>query len=552
MSALPRFASGVRRRNVPSTDLWVDVLPHESIAPITGNHYGHFIEHLGGVIYDGIWVGERSKIPNIGGIRKSLVDDLRVLTPGVIRWPGGCFADSYDWKDGIGPRPKRPSRLNYWSSALPNSVTGPARYEDNQFGTPEFMQLCKMVGAQPYLAVNARSATALDFAQWVEYCNAPRGTTTLAKQREADGVPEPYNVRYWGIGNEPWGCGGRLRPEEYAEEYRRFSAWVPWFPPKSELPRDQEAVMPRLIAGGPEGTDYEWTQKFLAVMDRSHVRLPYGLSIHDYFDHDDDVFSFNASGWYTMLLQPQLFADILQRHAAAVDQGVKAVNWPRPVTLILDEWGPCYHSTGLGDPSHLLEQVPTMRDALLSSLMFDLFHAHADVLSMTTVAQSVNCLQSLFLTSGEKYTKTPVYHAFALYQPHIGGTSVRTVASSDRISYADEKDPHVTRAIDGVSASATRHTSADGAGHIVVTVTNPRMDQPASATVSLRGVTIASGEVTQLAHGDPHAHNTFEAPETVRLSETKPLALSSSTPSGMFTLTLPPASITRIICKLGR
>jgi alpha-N-arabinofuranosidase len=399
--------------------------------------------------------------------------------------------------------------------------------------------------------VNARSRTALDFAQWVEYCNAPRGSTTLAELREADGSPEPHNVRYWGVGNEPWGCGGRLAPEEYAEEYRRFSAWVPRFPAASSSARDEELVRPLLVAGGPEDQDYEWTRRFLAAMTGSHTRLPFGISIHDYFNHDDDVFTFNASGWYTMLQQPQLFDAILQRHAATVQEGVRALQWPRPVTLVLDEWGPCYHSTGNGNPSHLLEQIPTMRDALLTSLMFDMFHAHADVLGMTTVAQSVNCLHSLFLTEGEQYMRTPVYHAFALYQPHIGGTSVRTVAAADQITFTDETNGRRTSAINGVSVSATRHAaSAKGDAHIVVTVTNPRLTDAASATISLRGVTIRSGDVTQLTHADPHAHNTFEAPNTVHLSATTPLALPSSTPSGTFTLTLPPASITRVVCRL--
>ena len=195
--------------------------------------YGHFVEHLGGVVYDGIWVGEGSRVPNIGGIRKALVDALRKVKPGVIRWPGGCYADQYDWRDGIGPREKRPKRTNFWIDAGEWSPganrTGPQGYEPNQMGTVEFARFCKLAGAQPYFAANVRSLKPLDFDQWAEYCNSPADRTTLGAQRAADGEREPLDVRYWGVGNESWGCGGNFLPEEYATEFRRFTAWVPGY-----------------------------------------------------------------------------------------------------------------------------------------------------------------------------------------------------------------------------------------------------------------------------------------------------------------------------------
>src|SRR5438128_7998647 len=198
----------------------IEILPDEPIGTISPNIYGHFTEHLGGCIYDGIWVGENSKIPNIGGIRKALIDNLKLLKPPVVRWPGGCFADSYNWRDGVGPRAQRPVRTNFWAD---NRATdryrsvngGPQKYEPNHFGTNEFIRFCRLTGAKPYLAANLRSLSATDFYEWIEYCNSPGGSTTLAKLRASGGEAEPLGVRFWGVGNESWGCGGDFTPDEY-------------------------------------------------------------------------------------------------------------------------------------------------------------------------------------------------------------------------------------------------------------------------------------------------------------------------------------------------
>lgn len=437
------------------------------------------------------------------------------------------------------------------------SVDGPPRYETNHFGTPEFLQFCRLVGAEPYLAVNGRGASAQDFADWVEYCNAPRGSTTLAERREADGSREPYNVQYWGLGNEPWGCGGNLTPEEYAEEYRRMSAWVPTFP--RSLSNPQSGITPRLVAAGPAIDDASaeaWTRRLVeslltAGRNGQETTMPFGYSLHGYFWRRDAL-RFTPSGWYALLAQPRQLALLLERQAALLrPSGV-------PITLVLDEWGPWYWGeTGQSQPSHLFEQTPTLRDALVTALLFDAFHAHADILGVTTVAQTINCIHSLFLANGAQYVRTPVYHVFALYQPHIGGTSVRTVTAAERITFTPEpgsNDP-ASRApasawLDGVSASATRHDAADGTpSRIVLTITNPRLDSPVTASIALRGMAIRTGEVTTLTHTDPHARNTFDQPNTVHTGPTTALELGM-TASGAMRLTLPPASITRVICTL--
>ena len=226
------LASGAfAQAQTSASDTHIEILVNEPIGRIAPEIYGHFVEHLGGVVYDGIWVGEGSKIPNVGGIRKQLIDAFARIKPGVVRWPGGCFADSYNWRDGIGPRNFRPKRANFWLDAgeWPANAPkdGPTRYDPNHFGTLEFLRFAKLVGSQPYLAANLRSLTARDCYEWVDYVNAPAGTTTLAELRGAHGERNPLGVKYWGVGNESWGCGGSFNPEEYVVEYRRYAEWVP-------------------------------------------------------------------------------------------------------------------------------------------------------------------------------------------------------------------------------------------------------------------------------------------------------------------------------------
>jgi len=235
-------------RTSSATSARIDILPDEVIGTIAPDIYGHFTEHLGGCIYDGIWVGENSKIPNVGGIRKGLIDHLKRLKPPVIRWPGGCFADSYNWRDGVGPRNTRPRRTNFWADTdyLSKAPNGPQKYEPNQFGTNDFVRLCKAVAAEPYFAGNLRSGSARDFYEWIEYCNSPAGTTTMADLRAQGGDLNPFPVRFWGVGNESWGCGGAMSPEQYLGQLKIFSHYV----------RSYDAAQPlqRIAVGSDGGT----------------------------------------------------------------------------------------------------------------------------------------------------------------------------------------------------------------------------------------------------------------------------------------------------------
>ena len=223
------FAKCSAPKAISSVDSRIEILIGESLGTISPDIYGHFTENLGGVIYDGMWVGENSKVPNIDGIRTKLIEEMRKIKAPVVRYPGGCFADSYDWRDGIGPADKRPRRTNFWSDGEESGAPTSHKYDPNQFGTNEFVHFCKLIEAQPYLAANVRSLSAGEFYRWVEYCNSPAGATTLADIRAAAGYVEPFNVRFWGVGNESWGCGGNFTPQEYASEFRRFTTWVPHY-----------------------------------------------------------------------------------------------------------------------------------------------------------------------------------------------------------------------------------------------------------------------------------------------------------------------------------
>jgi len=290
-----------------SFDARIDILLDELLGTISPNIYGHFTENLGGVIYDGIWVGENSKVRNVNGIRKSLVDALQRIKSPVIRWPGGCFADSYDWKDGVGPAASRPRRTNFWAGEPLVREQGniPQKYDPNEFGTNEFVQFCKLAGSEPYLAANVRSLPAIDFYRWVEYCNSPAGSTTLAELRALTGSKDPLGVLYWGIGNESWGCGGEMTPAEYATEFRRFTAWVPAY-----------GMNLSLIASGPNTDDYNWTRGFLqGLLQKGPGALNAlsGLSLHYYSwnlsrgrtqnwdEGKGDALKFEAVDWYELM-----------------------------------------------------------------------------------------------------------------------------------------------------------------------------------------------------------------------------------------------------------
>lgn len=512
-------------------DSRIDVLFDEPIGTIAPEVYGHFTEHLGGVIYDGVWVGERSRVPNVGGVRKALVDALRLIKPSVVRWPGGCFADSYDWRDGVGPLEKRPVRTNFWAGdpGLASVANGPAKYEPNQFGTTEFVRFCRLVGAAPYLAANVRTLPATVFDQWLEYCNAPAGTTTWSGVRAATGDRDPYGVRYWGVGNEAWGCGGDFTPEEYASEFRRFATWsVPTF-----------GVDLSFIASGPNGGDLEWTRRLMAALaDRGSLDRVWGLSMHHYSsapDAGDLAVAFDDRGWYDLLRS----ADRMESIVGSIWDVMGIADRQHRIKLVVDEWGAWHRNAPIVDPSHLFESQSTIRDALVTGLTLDIFHRHADKIAMANVAQLINCIHSLFFAHEDRFVTTPSYHVFAMYAAHQGAESVRTVISAPAVSWTG-RDGKRTE-LWGLQGSASRR------GHeLTLTVVNSSLTEVRETEIVVRGATIQGVRVATLAAASAHDVNTFERPDAVTPAFDRP---GDAPVNGV--MRFQPASVTKLSIALA-
>ena len=522
-----------------TVDARIEVLLDEPLGVISPNIYGHFAENLSGVIYDGIWVGENSKILNINGIRKELVDEMRKIKPPVVRFPGGCFADSYDWRDGVGPADKRPRRTNFWAEGETASAPASHKYDPNQFGTNEFAHFCKLIGAEAYLAANVRSLTAQDFYRWVEYCNSPAGSTTLADVRAAAGYAEPFHVRYWGVGNESWGCGGNFTPQEYAVEYRRWTTWVPHY-------EHQELSF---IASGPNVDDWNWTRGFLEEIvkkGRSQLRSVFGMALHhyawnlsrgatqDWFKGKGDALQFEAVDWYELLREGDRMEGLINGHWQVMGE----LDPEHRIKLVVDEWGPWYKPGGEATSTDQLEQIPTLRDAVFSGMTLDIFNRHPEKVAMANCAQLINCLNSLYLAHEDKFCVTPVGHVFSLYAAHQGGQSLRTIFSVPDISY--DRDGKKS-SFWGLKGSASLHDK-----QLVLTVVNPDVASARETEIGIRGASVQSGTTTFLTHADIHAHNSFEQRNVVT-PQTKAVEGKGRT----LTYNFPPASVTRLTLTLS-
>ncbi len=544
LARVPLFAQAAQ------VDAHIEVMPGEAIGTISPEIYSHFIEHLGGVIYDGVWVGEKSKIPNTGGIRNSFVQMMKDVKAPLLRWPGGCFADSYDWHDGIGPRAKRRARAAFWQ-----------QQDSNEYGLHEFMHTCRLIGCKPYLAANIREQPAKEFIEEIEYCNAPAGAQPshsaappaangMAAQRAANGDTDPFNVDLWGVGNESWGCGGNMTPEEYAALFRRYTAWTPRYGDKPL----------RFVAVGPNGDDVDWTSRlFKALYANPERRSLWGLSIHYYTSGSaekfaaGDALNFTNDEFYDLLTRGSLMDKVVNDHWLAMG------NTPgQPhVKLVVDEWGAWYGNGTEITPDYHLFQQSTVRDALLTGITFDIFQRNADKVGIAAVAQSVNCIHSLMLAQGDKVALTPAYHVFKMYTPHQGATAVRAEFTASSIdnplgnkpiqvggnSYIGQIAPVKTLA--GLSGSAS--IPAGQSKQLTLTVVNPHIDRPMTTEVAVRGASIASATGTVLASHDIHDHNDFANPNVVTA---EPATLG--TPSGGRLMhTFPPASVTALQITLA-
>ena len=467
---------------MPSATARMTVRLDDPIGTINPNIYGHFAEHLGRCVDEGMWVGAKSKIPNVGGIRKDVVAALKDLAAPVVRWPGGCFADDYHWQDGIGPRSKRPRTLNLWWG----------KEEKNEFGTDEFVDFCQLAGAEPYICANVGSGSPAEARNWLEYCNY-KGRTHYAKLRKKHGHAKPFNVKYWGVGNENWGCGGRFSPDDYAKEYRRFACYLRGFQRAGGKPIE-------LIACG--HTTPDWNHDFMQTL--GDVNLMDHLSIHSYFRAGNDV-DFTDNEYYNALARCLHMDDQIRRAAEVLDLFARG---KKPVGIIVDEWG-MWHTQATVDTG--LFQQNTLRDAIVAATALDLFNRWANRVTMANIAQTINVLQCVVQTDGPKMWLTPTYHVYEMYKPHMGATSLRTEVDCDTIEArgADGK-PH---ALPALSASASSNPDAKT---LTVTLTNCDLEREIECTINVTGCTLDTAEARILTSKDVRDHNDAVGKKRVR------------------------------------
>ena len=481
---------------LPSIDGRVNVDLTKEIGLIRPELHGHFAEHLGSCIYGGIWVGKQSAIPNINGYRKQAVDYLKGMVP-VLRWPGGCFADDYHWRDGIGA--KRPKTVNLsWSNTI----------DDNSFGTHEFIEFCKLIGAQPYLAGNVGSGTPEELRDWMEYCNFSSGSS-LSDERMANGSQEPFNVKYWGVGNENWGCGGQMSGDEYAALYRRFTTYLRGFGSPIFL-----------VACGPSMNDKEWTTKFWEHLPSNgpgrRGRVVDGYAIHYYSRGSSFATKFDQGN------MEKQFASFVDVERTIVEQRtlIDSLDPSKRAALMLDEWGVWDRIDPEDEKKHGRLYMPiTTRTAVAAGLGLNMIHRQADKLVMTNIAQMVNVLHSLILTDGPNCVRTSTYYVYEMTKPHLSQTAVTAETSSG--------DPI------GLSVSASRRDR-----NVTLTLVNPKADTGMKVNCSLAGESAAGAHGRILHHEDLNAENTVSDPDRITPKDHK-IAVEGS----RLSIELPPLSV---------
>ncbi|MGN0350766.1 MAG: alpha-N-arabinofuranosidase [Roseburia sp.] len=451
--------------------------------------YGHFSEHLGRCIYGGIYVGENSEIPNINGMRTDVVDALKELKVPVLRWPGGCFADEYHWKDGIGPKETRKKMINtHWGGVV----------EDNSFGTHEYFELCRQLGCKTYVNGNLGSGTVQEMSEWVEYMTF-KGVSPMADMRKENGHEEPWTVDYFGVGNENWGCGGNMRPQHYADEYRRYQTYVRNYNPEKPIQK---------ICCGANVDDYHWTEGVLeTAFDHAEWAHGFmdGLSLH-YYVHPEgweikgSATDFDEEVWYKTLKKALYMDTLIERHGAIMDQ----YDPEKKVGMIVDEWGTWYTCEPGTNPGFLYQQN-TVRDALVAGITLNIFNKHCDRVKMAALAQMVNVLQAVLLTEGAQMIKTPTYHVMHMYRHHQGAELVNSqMTEVEEIGIGEWKVPKVTESV-----------SVDKDGIVTITINNLSASESEKVEAQFveKGYQVVEAKI--VTNSDMHAHNTFEEPEAV-------------------------------------
>jgi alpha-N-arabinofuranosidase len=472
---------------------------------INKNVYGQFAEHLGTGIYGGLWVGQNSSIPNTRGWRNDVVGALKELKVPLVRWPGGCFADEYHWRDGIGARNKRPVKVNtHWGGVA----------EDNAVGTHEFFDLVEILGTEAYINGNLGSGTPQEMAEWLEYMTSDT-KSSLAELRRKNGRKAPYKVAYFGIGNEAWGCGGNMKPEYYANLYNHYATFL-------KTPPD---ARPKMVASGGNDNDTRWTE----VLSKEAARGTDGISFHYYtlptgvWEKKGAATGFPESEWFSTMQQTLRMDQHIKQNVAILDK-----NDPeKKIGFYVDEWGTWYDVEPGTNPGFLFQRN-TLRDAVVAALNFNIFHAHAERVRMTNIAQMVNVLQAMIITDKEKMLLTPTYHAYKMYIPFQDATSLPVAVDND-VAYSSNG-----KGVPGISATAAR--AKDGKVYIALVNTHPT--RASDVTLNVAGLTVGGVAGQVLTADAMDAHNTFEKPQAI-----KPAPFSARAQDGKLTIKVPAKAV---------
>ena len=472
--------------------------------------YGQFSEHLGRCIYEGIFVGKDSPIPNTNGIRNDVVEALKEIKVPVLRWPGGCFADEYHWKDGIGPVENRKKMVNTnWGGVV----------EDNSFGTHEFFDLCEQIGCEPYINGNVGSGSVQEMSEWIEYMTFD-GISPMAELRRKNGRQEPWKLKYFGVGNESWGCGGNMRPEYYADEYRRYQTFC----------RNYGDNKLYKIACGPNSGDYNWTEKLMeSIKDHTNaITLHYYTTTGPKWEIKGHALEFTTDEYYECIKKTFKMEEFINKHCAIMSK----YDPEHKVGLIVDEWG-TWHEVEPGTNPGFLYQQNTMRDAMIAAINLDMFNEHSDRVVMANIAQVVNVLQAMILTEGEKMLLTPTYHVFNMYKNHQDATLLSSFIENKTANNDKYEVPCISKSV-----------SMDKDNRITVTLSNCSLDEDFEINCSVLGHEFTS-VTAEVLSGEAHDHNTFHTPDAVKPTNFTTYKIKDSN----ITLTIPKCSIVSMILE---
>lgn len=488
--------------------------PNQKISKISKDIYGHFSEHLGRCIYDGMYVGENSDIPNVNGMRCDVVNALKEMGIPVLRWPGGCFADEYHWKDGIGEKSKRKKMINtHWGGVV----------EDNSFGTHEFFELCRQLGCDAYINGNVGSGTVEEMNEWVEYMTFD-GVSPMAELRAENGHKEPWKIKYFGVGNESWGCGGNMDPEYYGDLFKRYNTYVRDYDSNYHINR---------IACGPNGNNYHWTKQ---VMDKVKYHAN-GLALHYYtvptgnWDHKGSATEFDEAEYDSTISKTYEMELLVSNHIKMMD----SVKPDHKVKLVIDEWGTWFDVEPGTNPGFLYQQS-TMRDAVVAGLTLNIFNKHADRIMMANIAQTVNVLQAVILTDGDKMVLTPTYHIFKMYKDHQENTLVGSFLTTKELtSEMNNKKSY---------PQLTESASIDENGVVYSTLTNCSASEAVEIKCQVADTSVT--EITaEILTGDIHDKNDFENGERITVKAFDDFEMTADG----FIATIPACSIVKFVIK---